>query len=167
MRSVPYARYRSHSALILALSLIVGCDNGSGPGSVMPAPMTGANGESVAVTGLAKNATVPCQAASGDVWSFGVNFSAAHLDGTFTAQLLVEVDKDASGQDVWGSNRGPYVQFDSASVGPGAPTGILQGRIGPPVSTRVRFNIAVRLVNSTGAVVAVGDSVSGLRPVLQ
>lgn len=168
----PVVRLRKHARNLLVIPmllsgfLLVGCDRDSGPDSVMPSKMDGANGEHVAVTGLSSGATVPCSKVSGDVWSFNVPFEAKS-SGVVTAQLLVEVENDTAGQSVWGSNRGPYVQSGSTSLGSGVTGGVLGGRIGPPVSDSVRFGVAIRIVDSSGAVVAVSERVPGLHPKVQ
>ena len=159
------------SVFVLLLTLCVaiggGCENQGGPGSVMPGAMSGPNGQIVSVVGLSDGAVVTCQPAGGDTWAFSARFVASQLDAKYVAQMLVEIDKDTSGQDVWKGNRGPYVQVGSMAVGPGTATGVLAGRIGPPVSTKVRFNVAIRLVNASGATLAVSEAVNGLKPRLQ
>lgn len=163
MKTVPRALL---VALLLPLGLALsGCEEGGGPGSVLPDEVTGPAGQRVEVAGVGDGDAVPCQTA-GDAWDFSIGFVAENLTGPGTAQLLVEIDKDTSGEDVWGSNRGPYEQAGSVSVGPGRPTGTLRGRLGPPASAKVRFNVAVRLLDGQGQVVAVSRGVSGLKPTL-
>ena len=148
---------------VCALLLLAGCEDG-GPGSALPDSMTGPGGQSVEIVGLSSGSTVACRQAGSDVWTFSVGYNAAGLDARYTAQLLVEVTKDTSGGDVWGSSRGPYVQSGSSGVGPGAGSGSLAGRIGPPVSESVRFNVAVQLVDGGGQVIAVSGAATGLKP---
>ena len=160
-------RQLTGAVALAGILLCYGCeDHGDGPGSVMPDRLTGPAGQSVSVSGLAKGAGVPCRAVSGDIWSFDVGFATGPLDGKYKAQLLVEIDKDSEGQAAWGGNRGPYVQPSPVSAGPGAAGGTLKGRLGPPVSAKVRFAVAVRLIDTHGTVVAVSETVGNLKPVL-
>ena len=71
------------------------------------------------------------------------------------------------GETVWGSGRGPYVQGGAPAVAPPGASGSVPGKIGPPASEAVRFNIALRMVDASGQAVAVSPSIKGVRPVLQ
>lgn len=155
-------------AMLAGLLCVSGCEGGDdGSGSVLPSATTGPAGQSVRIVGIGNGDTVACSQAGADVWAFSVGFSADAIDARYAVQMLVEVDKDASGAPVWGSGRGPYVQGGGATVTAPGGGGVVSGRIGPPASDSVRFNIALRLLDASGHVVAVSQSVKGLRPVLQ
>jgi hypothetical protein len=153
-------------AFLSVLLLAAGCESGGGD-SGAAGPTTGPQGQSVTVVGLQEGAMMACRPVQPDVWAFSVSFAVSRIDRPCTAQLLVEVDKDANGQEVWGSNRGPYVQAGARKVAPASAGGLLDGRIGPPVSPDVRFSVSVRLVDAQGVVIASSQTVAGLRPVVE
>lgn len=154
--------------LLLGVLLFGGCEGGDdgGASSVLPSATTGLTGQSLRVEGIGNGATVACSQAGAGVWAFSVGFAADAIDARHVVQMLVEIDKDASGAPVWESGRGPYVQGGGATV-TASGSGVVSGRIGPPASDSVRFNIALRLVDSSGQIVAVSPSVKGLKPLLQ
>ncbi len=152
---------------LLCLFFIFGCEGGGGSESALPTPMKGAGGQTIAVVGVANGSAIVCRQAGLGIGSFSVGYTAGQVDSRYRVQLLVEVDKDSAGQTVWGSNRGPYVQSGTASATPASLSGTLSGRIGPPVSDLVRFNLALRLLDASGGVVAVSAPVKGLKPLLQ
>lgn len=155
-------------AMLAGTLLFGGCEGGDdGAGSVLPSATTGPAGQSVRIVGIESGATVACSQAGADIWAFSIGFTAESIDARHVVQMLVEVDKDTSGAPVWGSGRGPYVQRGGATVTAPGGSGVVSGRIGPPVSDAVRFNIALRLVDASGHVVATSPSVKGLKPVLQ
>jgi hypothetical protein len=129
--------------------------------------MTGPAGQSLRIEGIENGATVPCSQAGSDVWGFRVGFGTDSIDARYAVQMLVEIDKDTTGATVWESGRGPYVQGGAVSVSPSSTSGSVSGKIGPPASEAVRFNIALRLLDSSGQVIAVSPSVKGLMPVGQ
>ena len=162
-------RYGMGVSLLLGVLLSGGCEGG-GDGdasSVLPSAMTGPAGQTLRIEGIGNGATVTCSQAGSDVWGYNVGFAAASIDARYVVQMLVEIDKGATGATVWGSARGPYVQGGAVSVSSSSASGSVSGKIGPPASEAVRFNIALRLVDSSGHVVAVSPSVKGLKPVLQ
>lgn len=155
-------------AMLLGVLLSGGCEGGDGgASSVLPSAMTGSAGQTLRVEGIGNGDTVSCSQVGSDVWAFSVGFTAASIDARYVVQMLVEIEKDASGAPVWESGRGPYVQGGAVSVSSSSASGSVSGKIGPPASEAVRFNIALRLVDSSGQIVAVSPPVKGLRPVLQ
>ena len=161
-------RYGIGVSMLLGILLTNGCEGGDGgASSVLPAAATGSAGQTLRIEGIGNGATVSCSQAGSDVWGFRVGFTANSIDARYVVQMLVEIDKDSTGATVWGSGRGPYVQGSAVSVSSSSASGSVSGKIGPPASEAVRFNIALRLVDASGQVVAVSSSVKGVKPVLQ
>ena len=168
MNIMKICRYGIGVVLSLGVLLSGGCEGGDGgASSVLPSAATGSAGQTLRIEGIGNGATVLCSRSGSDVWSFSVGFAAKSLDARSVVQLLVEIDKDSTGETVWESGRGPYVQGGAVSVSSSSASGSVSGKIGPPASEAVRFNIALRLVDASGQVVAVSPSVKGLKPVLQ
>ena len=160
-------RYGIGLTLMLGVLLFAGCEGTGDSGSVLPSALTGPAGQTLRIAGIGSGATISCSRSGADVWGFSVGFAADSIDSRCSVQMLVEIDKDSTGETVWKGNRGPYVQGGSVSVSSPEASGSVSGKIGPPVSEEVRFNIALRLVDASGQVVAVSPSVKGLKPILR
>lgn len=154
--------------VILVLFFMVGCPNGEDePGedgcdnSTLPAQSTGSRGERVSFASLSNGAGLPCSGLTGgNTCTFSVAFAAPGLATPATAQLLVEITTAADGS----AFSGVFPQAETVAVTPAQPTGSLMGSLGPPVSTRVRLNLAIVLRDATGLTIASSGPVCDLRP---
>lgn len=148
----------SHLTLVLGCLFMAGCpecDN-------LPDPSNGPNGERVSFSQLMSDAAVPGSGLEGrSTCTFNVDFTVERLVQPATAQLLVEICKDAAGNDF---EANPFPQIGTVRLTPGQQTGSLAGTLGPPVSDKVRFNLAIELFDSTGRSIAHSEHVRNLRP---
>jgi hypothetical protein len=157
---------------VLALSLLAsilssGC-GGSPCGSHLASPLTGSGGLTVELAGISNGSSDPCSGlASGSTCNFTAAFTVSHLTEPVTAQLAVEICTDASGNSFSSENPGQspvFIQADQVPLAPDDTGGSLQGTLGPPVSSRVRFALQVDLIDSEGRTVAASERVVGLAP---
>jgi hypothetical protein len=93
---------------------------------------------------------------------FSVNFVTEGLREAMTAQLLVEIAVDANGNEV--TDKAVFLQASTATVTPSQQSGQLTGILGPPVTDRVRFNLAIELRDATGRLVTSSERLLNLRP---
>jgi hypothetical protein len=135
--------------------------------SNLPMPQIGANGETISFSQLTDGSAVPCAGIETLVrCTFNVNFTVQNLRVPATAHLYVEIVNDANGDQTTGI--AVFLQGSSFTLPPtpqgGQLTGTLMGTLGPPVTTRVRFNLAMQLLNQAGVVIASSERLLDLRP---
>ncbi len=152
---------------ICLTACLVGC-GGSTCGSHLASPLTGAGGLSVAVSGISNGGAVPCSGLSGgSTCAMTVNFNVSQLTQAATAQLMIEICTDADGNSFSSENAGQspvFTQPGSIALVPKSTGGSLQGTLGPPVSSRVRFAIQVVLSDSNGQMIAASERIENLSP---
>lgn len=154
---------------ICLMACLVGC-GGSSPacGSSLASPLTGPGGLTVALSGIGDGSAIPCSGlASGQTCNFTAGFTVSQLTQTANAQLAVEICTDADGGSFSSENPGQspvFIQPGQVPLTPGSTGGSLQGTLGPPVSSSVRFALQVDLLNSGGQTIAVSDKVVNLSP---
>lgn len=159
MNRVAWKQY----VVFLAFSLIAAACGSEGDDCdiELPAPFNGQNGEQVSLS-LTDGESITCTGIeTGGMCNFSVNFVVTGLQGLTTARLLVELIKTDDGDDFCDD---PFPQGSGVAVSPGQGGGQLAGVLGPPVSRRVRFNLAVELLDSQGSRIAVSQQVRNLRP---
>lgn len=147
--------------VFLALSLIAGACGSEGDDDCeieLPAPFNGPNGEQISLS-LADGESVLCTP-TGNKCNFTVSFVVTGLQGTVQARLLVELTKTDDGDDFC---HDPFPQGTGVAVSPSQGGGQLAGELGPPVSRRVRFNVAVELLDAQGNRIAVSQPARNLR----
>jgi hypothetical protein len=146
---------------------VVGC-GGSSCGSSLASPLNGPGGLTVALSGIGNSSSVPCSGlSSGETCTFTAGFTVSQLTQPVTAELAVEICTDADGGSFSSENPGQspvFIQPDQAPLAPGNTGGSLQGTLGPPVSSSVRFSLQVNLLNSGGQTIAVSDKAVNLSP---
>jgi hypothetical protein len=146
--------------LVLIPLVMVAC--GDGCDKDLPEPQNGPNGEQVALSQLTDGSTIPCNGLqSGNSCFFTVNFTVVGLGTPVTARLLVAITKTDKGEDFCGD---PFPQGTGILVTPTQGGGQLTGQLGPPVSSAVRFDLAIELLDSTGRRIAVSAPVRNLQP---
>ena len=154
---------------IFLTACLAGC-GGSSPacGSSLSSPLSGPGGLTVALAGISNGSPVSCSGlSSGETCDFNANFTVSQLAETVTAQLAVEICTDADGNSFHSENPGQspiFIQPVQVTLTPGNTGGSLQGTLGPPVSSSVRFALQVDLLNSGGQTIAVSDKVVNLSP---
>jgi len=158
---------------ILAMCLsafLTGCGGGSSRscGGSLAAPLTGPGGLTVALSGISNGSQIPCAGLSGgSTCSFTANLSVSQLTQPVTAQLAVQVCTDADGNSFASENPGQspvFIQPGQIPLMSGSTGGSLDGTLGPPVSSQVRFALQVGLLNSSGQTIASSQPVINLAP---
>lgn len=160
--------------IVLALclsALLTGCGGGGSSqpcGGSLPAPLTGPGGLTVALSGISNGSQISCAGLSGgSTCSFTADFSVSQLAQPVTAQLAVQICTDADGSSFASKNPGQspvFIQPDQVPLALGGTGGSLDGTLGPPVSSQVRFALQVDLLNSSGQTVASSQPVINLAP---
>lgn len=153
--------------LILTLVSMAACPKEkmeSEPESHLPEAKVGPNGENISFSQLVDNTDVLCPGVETTIrCNFNVDFTVTGLKGSLTAQLLVEISRDTNGNKVF--DNAVFLQASNVTVTPDQPSGQLAGTLGPPVTDKVRFNLAVTLRDQTGLLVASSNRVLNLRPI--
>lgn len=148
-----------------------GCGGGGSSqscGGSLAAPLTGPGGLTVALSGISNGSQIPCAGLSGGgTCSFTADFSVSQLTQPVTAELAVQICTDADGNSFASENPGQspvFIQPDQIPLTSGSTGGSLDGTLGPPVSSQVRFALQVDLLNSSGQTIASSQPVINLAP---